>query len=83
MSGKTSTYDTLQWVRSLIERGIRTYTYQELPDDLRINNLHRKAISKGYVKEIDKTKVRGVTQYKWTIASHINNISHTTSKRYA
>lgn len=83
MSGKTSTYDTLEWVRTLIKRGIDTYTFHELPDDLRINNFHRKAISKGYVKEVEKIKVKGCPIYKWSVAGHINNISHNTSKRYA
>lgn len=47
---------TRTWAKSLQERGYSKFKFSELPEDLRIYNLHRKAISQGIVRKVGYTQ---------------------------
>lgn len=41
---------TRNWVKLLVARGYKEFKFADLPDDLRIYALHRKAIAQGLVR---------------------------------
>ena len=68
-----------QWKRSV--NGMRIYMiklcmvtngnpfiYSQLPDELKVLSYHRKAISRGYIKEVDKVGMGNRRISKWVIA---------------
>lgn len=53
------------WIKKLKSRGINTYIYQDLPDDLKYMRGHRKAISDEFVERIGKKETgRGIWKIK-------------------
>lgn len=40
------------WTKQLKERGYSQFQFAELPDDLRVFRLHRRAISNGLVRRV-------------------------------
>ena len=47
----SNTY-TRSWAQSVADRGYKTFRFAELPDDLRVLKMHRKAIAQGFVRRI-------------------------------
>jgi hypothetical protein len=45
------------WIKKLKSRGIDTYIYRDLPDDLKDLRGHRKAIIEEAVERIDKKEI--------------------------
>ena len=43
---------TRNWAKSLQERGYSKFKFSELPDDLRVYSMHRRAISQGHVRRV-------------------------------
>lgn len=40
------------WAMSLKENGYSRFEFKKLPKDMRVNELHRKAISNGHVRRV-------------------------------
>lgn len=49
MHRRTSRYDAIEWAKKLLDIGIVSYVYPDLPDNMKNIKLHLKASREGFV----------------------------------
>ena len=76
-SGRTSKYDTLEWLKELNARGYKEYWYSTLPDDLKNPSFHRKASAVGYTTPIGKDMYGTM---KWKIPTSTLKLTNSNQK---
>lgn len=64
---RTSGYDTRKWLLELRKRGIETYIFRYLPEDLHIEEYHKKAAA---LELIFKTGNRKNNYIEWKLKKH-------------
>lgn len=53
-----------QWIRKLKARGINTYKFNELPDELKSLRAHRRAITEALVERISKKEMERLNTWR-------------------